>query len=516
MNKEEKDYRVFNRHFPKSISQRIKDYVTNAVLRDSRYIFIRRVARVQFGYCTHCQKRFQTGNPLKHNDMATCPKCESICHVRNHGTSRKYLVDRGFVVYYEKSKIDPDRTIIARAFKVSRNYSGDYTKVETVYLPVAKYVFTSGNPGMAEMYECSWWNKSWHKRASVCSVEDKSIYANNYCSTESIEEAIKGTPFEYSTWDQHEQPQWDYVKFFALYSKYPSVEYITKLGFDYFIRAKLFDLKTYGCINWNGKSIEQILQLNKQDLKVYLEYKDYVSAFQFRLYQISRVDNNRPTIEEIVQWSKDVGDSMELIKPILKHANLRRIMNYSRKQLHRPEKERYKSISDILTAWRDYLKECAILEFDLKDSRTVFPSNLFAAHQKTMQMVTHKQNELIDMKISKRISQLKSLAFEDDNYLIRPAESSWELVEEGKALSICVGTYAEDYANGKTAILLVRRKNEQSTPFYTVEIQGRKIRQIQGYKHKSPTYEVNKFMNDFVKSRIEKKQISSKETEAAV
>lgn len=498
----DKAFSTFYKHFPRTIGASIHEYVTDQVLKGSRYIFIRRVAGIQFGYCTHCNKRFRTVAPLKHNEMTTCLKCESRCEVKNHGTSRKYMVDDAFVVYYEKSRVNPE-AIIARAFRVYRDYRGDYMEVKTDYKITALYLFEQGN---AEMYERYWWYEdgSYSKCASVHSVESKSQYAINQCSEESIKEAIAGTPYQYSTWDQHDHPQCDYVKFFELYSKYPAVEYLTKLGFKYFVGAKLFDRKTFNCINWTGKNINHILRLNKSEIKEVLQCNNQVNPMQLRFYQLSRKDNNRPSMSQIIEAFESVGDVMSEMKYIMKYSNLGKIINYMQKQLNRPEKQKYKTYKDILVAWRDYLIDCKTLEFDMSDERIVFPSNLFASHQKTMKMVIHKQNEETDLKIKNRQKQLSRYVFENDDLIIRPAQSALELINEGKQLSICVGTYADRYANGETIVLLIRKKQELEKPFYTVEVRNNEVRQVQGLRHCSPNNEVREFMEKFKANKIAK------------
>ncbi|MNO15495.1 hypothetical protein D3C76_51610 [compost metagenome] len=500
MSQEDKAFSKFYKHFSKEISKDIREYVTDHVLRSSRYIFIRRAKGIQFGYCTHCNKRYMTPTTLKHNEMTDCPKCGSRCEVKNHGTSRKYIVDSAFVVYYEKSRINPN-AIVARAFRVFRDYRGDYTKVETEYKTTALYLF---EPGNAEMYERYWWYEDgrYEKCASVHSVELKSKYANNQCSEDSIKKAIAGTPYQYSTWDQHDQPQCDYVKFFALYSKYPAVEYLTKLGFKYFIGAKLFDHKTFNCINWTGKNINSILRLNKTEIKEVLQHGNKVNPMQLRLYQLSRKDSNHLELGRIIEAFKDVGDVMDVMKFIMRYANVGKIINYMHKQINRPEKQKYKKNEDVLTAWRDYLIECKTLEFDMSNERIIFPSNLFSSHQKTMKMVVHKKNEETDRKIKNRLKRLSAYEFEDDGLIIRPAQSTFELINEGKQLDICVGTYADRYAKGETIILLVRKKQEPDVPFYTVEVRNNEVRQVQGRKHCHPTSEVRGFIDKFKKTKL--------------
>lgn len=502
--KTDNGYKAFNKHFPKTIGKDIRDYVTDDVLLYSRYMFIRRVKGIQFGYCTHCKKSHMTVQKLKHKERTVCPECQSSCIVKNHGTSRKYMTDRAYIVYYEKSKIN-DQAIIARGFYVYRDYSGDYTNVETQYINNVKYVF---EPGQARMFESYYWRKDdhWVPQRSVYSMQCQSSYAINRCCVESIRAAVEGTPYQYSKWESYAQPQFDYVKFFALFSRYPVIEYLEKLGFGAFVEAKLFDDKTFNCIRWSGRTMEEVLRLSKQDIKILRDCKEAITPYQIRLYQLSRPDANRPTLSEILSWKGAVNDQMETIKRLLPYANLRKIMNYTHKQINRPEKEKYTRVNEVLTAWRDYLHECKQLDFDLNHERTVFPSNLFASHQKIMKMIVHQKNELIDRKIAGRAAALKTYCFEQEGLMIRPAKSATELIEEGKQLSICVGSYVDRYAAGQTGILFIRKQGALDQPFYCLELRGEQVVQVQGFKHCDPTPDVQEFIKTFKAARLRNKK----------
>nr|WP_233167816.1 PcfJ domain-containing protein [Paenibacillus roseus] len=166
--------------------------------------------------------------------------------------------------------------------------------------------------------------------------------------------------------------------------------------------------------------------------------------------------------------------------------------------------ESYNTEKSVVIAWRDYIIECKTLGYDLTDDRIVRPSNLFESHQKTMKLVSHKQNPDLERKISSRLGSLKGYFFENESFLIRPAEGCWELIEEGKSLEICVGSYAERYANGETIILLIRKKAAPNRPFYTVEIRKKTIIQAQGLKHQSPIKEVKEFIHEFERTILKK------------
>ena len=118
-------------HIPTTQTPDMEQWATENVLLHSRYIFTRREGHKQLGYCTHCQSTFRTYG-LKHGTEATCPQCGSDCQVKAGGKGRKYMLDEGYFTYYLPSPIDP-QTLVAIGVYAVRDYSGDYTQVQTRY-----------------------------------------------------------------------------------------------------------------------------------------------------------------------------------------------------------------------------------------------------------------------------------------------------------------------------------------------------------------------------------------------
>ena len=74
--------------------------------------------------------------------------------------------------------------------------------------------------------------------------------------------------------------------------------------------------------------------------------------------------------------------------------------------------------------------------------------------------------------------------YSDDSLTVRLPKSMDEIVQEGAALSHCVGGYAKRHANGQTTILFLRKAEEPDTPYYTMEIdKAGNIRLCYGYKN---------------------------------
>ena len=69
-----------------------------------------------------------------------------------------------------------------------------------------------------------------------------------------------------------------------------------------------------------------------------------------------------------------------------------------------------------------------------------------------------------------------------------------DIVAEGHALHHCVGGYVNRVANGECLILFLRRCEDISKPFYTIELRDRKVVQLKGMGNADATPEVQKFV----------------------
>ncbi|MED0670623.1 PcfJ domain-containing protein [Aneurinibacillus aneurinilyticus] len=504
-------------HFPKQVSQGIVDFARDVALLQSRYIFTRRVKSLQYAYCTHCRKEYLRGPGtdyplyLRHNEIKKCPKCQSVCTVKASGRGRKYLSDDAYFVYYEKSVIDPN-AIVAWGLYVERDYSGNYYKTETKFRTVAMYLF---QPGKSMMLYQSYWEDKWTKRKAVRSEFNNSMKNKScYLSMESVESAVQGTPFQYSTWEKYTNQSADLVRFFDLAAKYPCVEYLTKLGLRGLIEAKLLDYQTYGVVNWRGKTLEKVLRMSKSQIKELRTSNIKIGPLVLHSYHFYRKHGLSLSFQEAhLLRGLSTGYYLSEAMKLSAYAPFTRIVRYILKQLRREDVRRggvrghFWEDSTVLITWRDYIRDCQELGMDLEQEHILFPNNLYAAHQKTIKKVKFKQDKELNLQIQARLKSLKKYNFEANGFILRPATDTAELIQEGNELSHCVGGYAKSYANGETNILLLRKASEPDKPFYTMEVRNGHITQCRGLKNCSPTDEVKAFIDLFtVKKLLTKKQ----------
>jgi hypothetical protein len=495
-------------HINPAITPEIEEYATDDVFLDSRYIFTTRQGKRQYGYCTHCQSEYLNDKCLRHGDEVKCPVCHSNCIVRSEGRGHKHLVDEAYFTFYEKSIIDPN-AIVAKGVFAVRDYGKSYQNVKTTYLIAAMYVFVPGLGGTMLKRKWFWYGydgmNQGHliKAASARMLKKEHFYKFGFrwtYSRESIAEAVKGTPFQYSTWEHYEHD--DMTAFFDLYSRYPCVEYLTKLGFGSLVQMKLNGYPTHGALYWHGKNLLKVLRLTKQDFTEIKKQKIIVNFDFLKTFQISKKLNWDLSLMEIDKLSVDFGAYyLDVFKTLTEIAPVRQILTYLQKQCENDKGSMLSRLND----YRDYINECKQLKMDLTNHKVVFPKDLIAAHQETTVRIKFKSDKELAKKFKIQAKKLQKYYFEFEGLFIRPPQHFKELLNEGNTLHHCVATYTKQHAEGKTGILFIRNSAQPEKPFYTVEISKDRVMQVQGDHHREPTPEVKEFMEAFEAAKLGKK-----------
>lgn len=525
MNKSDPEVKEFLKHFDTGFSPEIVDYATNVMLKESRYIFVTTVKRQQYGYCTHCYSEFKTHLPKppkkqieelqycgcsaaiymdpayekrKHGETMQCPVCGSTCKVRYSGVGHSNLRDEAYFVYYEKSLIDP-KAIVARGIAAWRSYVSDFKSVKT-NLSVDYWYLFEANKGGKMLREQYVWNKGYglyftKTVRSRINCQSNGTYVA-YCRP-SIDAAVKGTPFAWSGWENFDAL--DMTTFFDLYARYPVVEYLVKLGYKKLIKDKLNNVSTRSTINWRGKTPSKVFRLSDDEYSVIKQHKNDVTFWFLYMFKKCKAMDTGMSLADIILLSEKVDSDHEfdlLKEMVTKRFTLKDSLHYAIKQLTL-NKSQYYSIYSLVRDWKDYISDCKKLGLDIEDIKTLYPRDLNRTHQNTSQQIKFAQNKAIDEKIEQRLPELQRYKYEANGIFIRPVLSTQELIDEGKTLCHCVGTYSDRYAKGETTILLVRKVIEPDTPFYTMEVRGTTIYQTRGLRNCQPSEEVQAFIEAY-------------------
>lgn len=134
--------------------------------------------------------------------------------------------------------------------------------------------------------------------------------------------------------------------------------------------------------------------------------------------------------------------------------------------------------------YRDYQNMLENLGIAFEGDFRILPKNFKQAHDDAVKAYNDMKDEIQKQGYHKRLQKLLGLEQTIGNYTFVLPKELQELKAEGKALSHCVGSYADRVASGKTVIVFVRQKEKVDNPLYTLEISDGKIVQLRGMRNR--------------------------------
>lgn len=152
--------------------------------------------------------------------------------------------------------------------------------------------------------------------------------------------------------------------------------------------------------------------------------------------------------------------------------------------------------------YRDYQNMLENLGIAFEGDFRILPKNFKQAHDDAVKAYNDRKDEQKRIEFANQLEKLLGLEQTIGNYTFVLPKELQELKAEGKALSHCVGSYADRVARGDTVILFVRQKEKVDNPLYTLEIKNGKIVQLRGKRNKdadADAWEASKKLLSFAK-----------------
>lgn len=128
--------------------------------------------------------------------------------------------------------------------------------------------------------------------------------------------------------------------------------------------------------------------------------------------------------------------------------------------------------------YNDYFKAITLLDFDLSDTKNVYPKDFQRMHDLRVNEYNARKAEMDRKERAKlyedfrqQASKYKAFEIEGDEYSIIIPEDVSDLKKEGEELHHCVGKMGYDakMARGECIIAFVRMTKDKATAFVTVE-----------------------------------------------
>lgn len=500
----DKDFLHFMRYFPAGIGDELKRYFNQVATGSGNFFMVPDREDKQKAVCSRCGKHIVLAKS-SHKDRATCPKCGADGEIV-HGWRRARTQAKYYFTYFERALYDKE-AIIARSFAVYRCISAATGEIFEDYVP-REYYLMRKNEAIHWTHECDFWgNEWWSKRRSLYS-KDYVMELNGYhvwLGLDRLEPLSKDSWLKYSQLDAFFRLTGakDAFRYIELYQKHPQLEYIMKMGLWNIVAEGLECRSFRNIFNWKGKTPKDLLgvPIGKGDMLALSALAVDMNTFSLALYlkknsRFSLVDlaQKRKELEQLSHF--DTCEMFDTLKGygVCSEETLKYILRQQQK------KKRYYSIRGVLIDWIDYLKDCGKIGLSLEDTAVLKPHDLQQAHQNVITQLKIKADEELDKQIAQLKEERKQYNFTAGGFLAKVAESSSELIAEGKVLHHCVGTYADRHAKGKCTIILIRRLEEPNVPFYTMELTpAKQIAQVRGDHNCGMTQEVEAFVESYKK-----------------
>ena len=445
-----------------------------------------------------------------HNEYSHCPVCLSVGEVKRVNKLRRYgnySEWRSFIIFQQAGPNE----VFMRCISARRNREADL-RATTSYSEWEFYRFT---PGRCEYFS--------HGYGGWSSFTNENVQKPNMSNYKILGVSdLKGSFLQYSVTPEYVS-RYSYcigvaASFAALF---PCTEMLCKFELYDVIKDWIATRKR-NCfaLNLYADSFKELWRIPKNtlnyllgEMKKHSNIKHYVS-YVFRGLKLFGMDVEGCKLAIEFDGYDFWGSQKELKEA---YTLLYGAGKYDRKLLvelirYVKKNEKFKNgnfygFNNAMKYYRDYVREGAFANLDFNDEVVRFPKDLISAHDnaaKLANMIRSKEKQKALAKLYKKHTE--RYGFEELGYIVIAPKSTQDIVDEGKAMHHCVGGYADRHAEGKLAILFIRKVSDISTPYVTVEVNGSEVKQVQGMGNKR-TWEMeedhgesfNKFLADWKK-----------------
>ena len=370
------------------------------------------------------------------------------------------------IYYNNPTTVKPYKTseiIINKAYKINKN--GMYELISNKYYSfdeIDKFIYDDESNNFALDNELNDY------------IDFKFIYTDNI-------DMLKNTVYKYShIWDAKEYlNECEICVGNIVYSP------IHLKQFEYLIKHKLYSL-----------ALDDSYLLKYEN-----KYKEFFKNSKYLNFMIENNLNNRE-FNALTMCKKTDMSLIKLISEKLYY--IERILEIQKINLVELKKyfDSQNLSNEYLVEYLDYLSIAKKLGLDIKDKKILYPDNLFDAHDKLYTEITILEDPSINKDISKLSSLLELNVYEDDKYIIIPASSIESLVDESTQQQNCVRTYSKRYSNNDVQIYFMRKKEDITKSFVTIEVQNGKIIQARTKFNELPSSDVNLVLKKWEKQII--------------
>lgn len=441
--------------------------------------------------CGFCGHEFEPAGDVKHNKRGLCPKCGRIS-VYKAEWIRKPISDTKRLCIAERV----EGNLLLRWMDVTR-YFGPYHFKKTYSFQDTHYNLHLKGKTVTTVYSYRLFGYGWNRRKNgdICEKESR-VYTDNL-------DAVFGERFHGVDIREIAAIGGETIRFGRLLhdlENYPQTEYLLKMG--------LTEL---------AGSVRQLVGQGGKELKGFTEFLG-VSRQLLPIYQSMNVSyNEHRMIRAYGKWvsEEDIenlrllrieGNKVDAAEVVLQKMTIQKFNNYFWKQ-HCLNPDR--TAGHLVTEYRDYLEMALSLKIDLTHKAVRYPSDLVEAHSRllglfnTLDDKNHAVDEAFAAAVAPLYEQIGFTEYQGKEYSVVFPKLRSDLITEGTSLSHCVGRMENYYKNhmaGTKMIFFLRKNENPSKPFFTMEVDMStfQILQLYGFGDSPAPAPVRKAAEGFV------------------
>ena len=460
------------------------------------------------GTCFLCGQKVRAnpGQRFQQNERTTCPSCGREVYALLESSDRFKVDYVDNVLSFQKGT--DGKTVFIRQWHLNRDKTAKWEHIEAQLEEVARYAVRGSKAAKWQKEEKRTWYmavyrerlSTWKRCKDVSSVYDGGGF---FHTPTDWPNAVEGTSLQYcDVKDYQEKARMDKRdrdtrKLLLDWARYPAIEKFWKAGYRNLVHDKIGGRigECRYAVKWDKNSIKDALHFPVRLLKIW-EPAEWTMQRMQRVRNIwEMVIDGRVREWEVEELAKSKL-ALDYFSDAFGHASVHKIVSYAEKQL-------YKGCNDVswgppapVATYRDYLRDCVQLGWNLDDKSILFPKNLRDAHQRTIELVKYKKNEMKEKNFEKQRAEKAWMEWQHDGLLIRLPVSGDEIIKEGEKLHHCVGGYVDRAADGRTTILFIRRAENPEEPFFTLEWLNNHVQQCKS------KYNLDYFKDPQVKSFV--------------
>lgn len=442
--------------------------------------------------CGKCANQFTVNELPKRGEMARCPFCGNVGEYE----WTKVTTGRWSSCNTVLIQCTSEGKLMARIFNLSQYYiQGEKAKIGME--EIKRCLIELGDVywfNYESVYTGKGWKKKWEYGKGNCYNQERFEIFPDW------EREIQKSELKYCDIEQIKKltGNGDRLNILITFARNPAIEMYTKAGMKELVKHLLWKEGRDKNVNRRGKNIKQQLRLRDQEMiKRFIESKGNITLL--KILQEEQREGYRLNEEQeaflIQQYERYNGE--EQVRYLLRYMSVQKLMNRVRKYR---EQNKDRTNSMTINMYFDYLQMREELGYDMTNEVYLYPKNLKEKHDLMVKEKNERADELHILKMNKKFEEIakqyeklnKKYGYSDGTYVIRPARSAGEIVEEGRKLHHCVGRgmYLNNHDKGRSYILLLRKAKRPNCPYYTIEIRETEILQWYGRNDSKPDKEI--------------------------